>query len=785
MSIQEGPTKSKRVKKPAVKAVPESCSICAENYTAIIRKKCVCKYCNNDACSKCIERYLLDRHEDAHCLKCRVNYNDAALHEICTKTYLNQVYFKHRQEVLINRERANLPGLQQEAINAKLVRDNDAKIAEIRKEIGELRLQRDEVMMKYNTTISKYYSKLAIKAMDEAAKYKKEADEIIEECNHFRELISEKEKDINKIRWGPVFGGADSSSVKPEEEKKKFIRRCTRDGCQGFLSTAWKCGICEYYSCSKCFKNKTKKQDDPHECTKEDLETAELIKKDCKPCPNCGEFIMKTSGCFGINVPILMWDGSTKMSQNIIVGDELVGDDGKKRTVLDITTGVDTLYEVRQNSGTTYIVNSKHTLVLQHIRNDIDNTLMIVDDYMKMSHMTKQSFRGVKINIKLNIDEWIVDTSSHNTTIIEVTELGPGEYYGWKVDDNNQFLLNDTTVLRNCSQMWCISCQTPWDWATGKIVTNGIIHNPHYYEWMKRTGGSAPRNPADIPCGGYPNMWELRKMPKGINPHISTKFYEFHRICQELQDISERGYRSHIDNATTTGINVKFLLGDFDEKRWGQNLAKTEKKRKRDNEVQEIFVAFRMVAVELINRVQNYDDGTIRNFSVLPVKNAEKFIENLDIEIQALITMINDALRNVSISYCYSVPYINMDGGYYGIKTKNFASEVKKKKKDVVVREGSLLDVPGAAAAVAAAVAREVWDTDSDDSDDTDIISKIEYKGGTVAAPTTAPIVQATEEELFNELDRIQGRTKAVREPDNSDDDNTAIQRAIVASLEK
>jgi hypothetical protein len=335
--------------------------------------------------------------------------------------------------------------------------------------------------------------------------------------------------------------------------------------------------------------------------------------------------------------------------------------------------------------------------------------------------------------------------------------------------------------------MWCISCQTPWDWTTGKIVTNGIIHNPHYYEWMKRTGGAAPRNPADIPCGGYPTIWELRRMPKGINVSISNKFHEFHRICQELQDISERGYRSHIDNATTSGINVKFLLGDFDEKRWGQNLAKTEKKRKRDNEVQEIFVAFRMVAVELINRVQNYDDGTIRNFSVLPVKNAEKFIENLDIEIQALITMINDALRNVSISYCYSVPYINMDGGYYGIKTKNFSSEVKKKKKDVVVREGSLLDVPGAAAAVAAAVARSArsaW-SDSDDSDDSDIIGKIEYKGLPSTVPVTAPIVQATEEELFNELDRIQGKTKAVREPDNSDDDNTAIQRAIVASLEK
>jgi len=294
---------------------------------------------------------------------------------------------------------------------------------------------------------------------------------------------------------------------------------------------------------------------------------------------------------------------------------------------------------------------------------------------------------------------------------------------------------------------------------------------------MKRNGGAAPRNPADIPCGGYPTVWELRRMPKGINPHISNKFHEFHRISQELQDISERGYRSHIDNATTSGINVKFLLGDFDEKRWGQNLAKTEKKRKRDNEVQEIFVAFRMVAVELINRVQNYDDGTIRNFSLLPLKNAEEFINNLDIEIQALITMINDALRNVSISYCYSVPYINMDGGYYGVKTKNFASEVKKKKKDVVVDYESVLVPP-----VVEGVLEGVW-SDSDDSDE-DIVGKITYKpppsdsGG-------AATVATTEDEIFNELDRIQGITKAVGEATNSDDDNTAIQRAIVASLEK
>jgi hypothetical protein len=531
-ALQTDSTKSKttRPKKEKVeKPEPEMCGVCMNNYTPIIRKKCVCKYCKADTCSKCIEQYLLGRHEDAHCLHCRVNYNDTTLFEICTKTYIQHVYFKHRQEVLINRERANLPGLQDVAIDERRKRGNDEKINEIKKEISALETQRDVIMTQYNTLYTEYYSKLAAK--QDYSAIRKQLDDILVQSDKLRTQINNKKDDINHIKWPAAYGlpANGGTHAKPEEEKKKFIRRCTRDGCQGFLSTAWKCGICEYYSCSKCFVTKTKKHDDPHECKKEDIETADMIKADCKACPNCGEFIQKSSGC---------------------------------------------------------------------------------------------------------------------------------------------------------DQMWCISCQTPFSWTTGKVVTGGIIHNPHYYEWMKRNGGAAPRNPADVPCGGYPNAWELRRMPKGLPNNIANVFFEFHRICQELQDISERTYRSHIDLDTTNKINVKFLLGDFDEKHWGQLLGKNERKRKRDREVQEIFAAFRMVAVELINRVQNYrsEDGKIRTFTDLPIKEAEVFINALSIEIKALITMINDALRNVSISHCYSVPYIHLDGHYYSIKTKNFSDEVKKKR---------------------------------------------------------------------------------------------------------
>jgi hypothetical protein len=690
-STSTNTTQSKIIhsKKKIQKSEPEICTVCMNNYTSIIRKKTVCKYCKTDTCSKCIERYLLDRHEDAHCLHCRVNYNDAALQEICTKTYIQHIYFKHRQEVLINRERANLPGLQDTAINERQKRNNTQKINELKDEINELTAKRNDVMTKYNKLYTEYYSKIASKL--DYSGYRKQLDDLLVISESFNNVITDKISKINRIKWPATYGLPSNGETQIEPEKKKFIRRCTRDGCQGFLSTAWKCGICEFYSCSKCFITKTKKHDDHHICKKEDVETADMIKKDSKPCPNCGEFIMKTSGCFSKNTPILLWNRTTKMSQDIRIGDELLGDDGHKRTVLNTFYGIDTLYKIQQTSGMTYIVNSKHTLVLKYnnmlpIHSYIYNKLIKykksnfeyhirIDDYIKLDTYVKQVLVGYKL-------------TPYTESTIQVFEAGFGEYYGWKVDSNSKFLLKDSTVCHNCDQMFCITCQTPWSWTSGKVVTSGVIHNPHYYEWMKRNGGTVPRNPADVPCGGYPNAWEIRRMPKGVSHKISNKFFEFHRICQELQDISQRSYRSHIDLDTTNKINVKFLLGDFDEKHWGQLLAKNERKRKRDGEVQEIFAAFRMVAIELINRVQNYhsDDNTIHLFTYLPVNEAEQFINDLSIEIDALIRMINDALRNASITYSYSVPYITIDNNnYYSIKTKNFSDEVKKRhssKKD-------------------------------------------------------------------------------------------------------
>ena len=522
---------------------PEKCSVCTERYTSILRKKIICKFCHACACSKCVEQYLLTRHEDAHCLHCRVNYNDASLHEICTKTYLNQTYFKHRQEVLINRERANLPLLQDEAVREKKRREQWVQEAVIMRKIGELTRERNEVQSEHHKLyVLTYGPQRGVGAEHNARLIR--LQEYTDRMEEIRNFIREEKHLLYDLRFSTT-GAVEEK--KEEEEKKKFVRRCTNNGCLGFLSTAWKCGLCEWYSCATCFAVKGATHDVEHECKKEDVDTADLIRKDCKPCPKCGEFIEKSMGC---------------------------------------------------------------------------------------------------------------------------------------------------------SQMFCISCQTPWDWNTGKLVTSGPIHNPHYYEWLKRTGGAVARNPADVPCGGFPGAWELVRFPRGMRRNISNLFYEFHRICIELQDVSTRQYRSHIDQAPLNQLNIKFLLAEVDEKKWGRLLAVHEKKRKRDAEIQEVLGAFRMVAVELINRIQNYNDGPIRRFTDLPLPQAEDFLIELNVQIQALITMINDALRTTSITHSYSVPYIHNtwneqeNFNYYRVLTKNFKYDLKKPRVEEEKEDDSVVEEP-------------------------------------------------------------------------------------------
>ena len=133
-----------------------------------------------------------------------------------------------------------------------------------------------------------------------------------------------------------------------------------------------------------------------------------------------------TGKCHGYNTPILMYDGSIKMVQDVIVGDQIMGDDSTSRTVLSLGRGMDEMYEVISNKGIKYTVNSEHILCLKpsglnrvkHVKNKNGSTSFKTVYFNPMNCKFKYQSFQVKEAAEKHMEELI---SSQQTDIVEIS----------------------------------------------------------------------------------------------------------------------------------------------------------------------------------------------------------------------------------------------------------------------------------------------------------------------------------------------------------------------------
>jgi len=121
--------------------------------------------------------------------------------------------------------------------------------------------------------------------------------------------------------------------------------------------------------------------------------------------------------CLGKDTPILMYDGSLKMVQDILVGDVLMGDDSNGRNVLTLARGREKMYEIKEKNviiygeefvGESYIVNESHILSLIDIttKNIID---ISVKDYLILPKHLQQKLYGYRVPVVFTEMEEIYD----------------------------------------------------------------------------------------------------------------------------------------------------------------------------------------------------------------------------------------------------------------------------------------------------------------------------------------------------------------------------------------
>lgn len=231
-----------------------------------------------------------------------------------------------------------------------------------------------------------------------------------------------------------------------------------------------------------------------------------------------------------------------------------------------------------------------------------------------------------------------------------------------------------------CDQMFCVDCHTSFSWMSGKVVT-GVIHNPHYYEYMRKIGnGEMPRNLGDVPCGGIPYYASITNALNKCTPVIVRIFVTIHRITAEIADQRTAQYQGNFHMNDNGDLGVNYLLKEITKDAMKVELAKRETKRNKHiaiRAVLEMFVTTSTIFLnDLCNQTPKYTNDTIK----------EKITE-----FENLRTYVNDSLMTVSKMKNCSVPQI--DDQWRWSPYNKVAAKLKFATPDLPVTERNPLTV--------------------------------------------------------------------------------------------
>jgi len=103
--------------------------------------------------------------------------------------------------------------------------------------------------------------------------------------------------------------------------------------------------------------------------------------------------------CLGKNTPILMYDGTIKMVQDINRGEIIMGNDSKPRNILSIARGKEMTYKICEDkkNGESYIVNESHILSLKNKNGEIID--ICVRDFIRNYSQNLKKLKGFRVPI--------------------------------------------------------------------------------------------------------------------------------------------------------------------------------------------------------------------------------------------------------------------------------------------------------------------------------------------------------------------------------------------------
>jgi hypothetical protein len=164
--------------------------------------------------------------------------------------------------------------------------------------------------------------------------------------------------------------------------------------------------------------------------------------------------------------------------------------------------------------------------------------------------------------------------------------------------------------IEGCDQMFCTQCQTSFSWRTGRIET-GTIHNPHYFEYMRKYGRGVDRNPNDIQCGreldhnlviSLEDTFHVYMIHGDELPYMGQNILHLQRI--ELPRFMDRGMQINED------LRIAYLRNYISEEQFKKQLQRKEKDMQKKHEIYNILHMFITCITDIFYRILESNSRT-------------------------------------------------------------------------------------------------------------------------------------------------------------------------------
>lgn len=184
-----------------------------------------------------------------------------------------------------------------------------------------------------------------------------------------------------------------------------------------------------------------------------------------------------------------------------------------------------------------------------------------------------------------------------------------------------------------CYQMFCTQCQCVFDWGNGQEIRNGAIHNPHYFEWLEKTGAGTRRRLPAAGCGGggfggVYTILRLVKFTKNVSEDAYRSMANRVRDAIHIQEVVIPRFHTPDIVRDNTVLRLRFLDNDITEKDFKTVLQRNEKRWSKEWELRQILEMYTEAVAAIVNNIGTFDEN--RDPATISARDVETAIGELD-----------------------------------------------------------------------------------------------------------------------------------------------------------